>query len=107
MIKELIVLGGGGKGNRRHSHLQPFYPDKEKITHSSLHLCPLVQSSDWAVAGLPSLAGGLSGAISCPVPPGHQTKEEKPVTGVREPGGACPVGVYTPPELCVVMTVWK
>lgn len=36
-----------------------------------------------------------------------QTKEENPVTGVREPGAGCPVGVYTPPELCVVMTVWK
>lgn len=39
--------------------------------------------------------------------PPAQTKEENPVTGVREPGAGCPVGVYTPPELCVVMTVWK
>lgn len=43
----------------------------------------------------------------CCFSPQCQTKEEKPVTGVREPGAACPVGVYTPPELCVVMTVWK
>lgn len=52
---------------------------------------------------------GHAHAVTVAVPPcpQPQTKEENPVTGVREPGAGCPVGVYTPPELCVVMTVWK
>lgn len=82
-----------------HPSSHPLYPDRE-ATHSSplaLHAITL----PWVTPSSAGMAAGLFQPAPC------QTKEEKPVTGVREPGAGCPVGVYTPPELCVVMTVWK
>lgn len=48
---------------------------------------------------------GLQRGPAPPSPAWRHTKDEKPVTGVREPVAGCPAGVYAPPTLCWVTTV--